>query len=206
MSGSLYKMVKNILFSRPLYLVALEVELPRVEFPNLNIQYTGVGKINASYSTTKNIQRYKPTVIINFGSAGSLDKNIAGLVSVKDVVQRDMDVRKLGFKLGETPFEEIPDLIPLKTLTASSEQSKCKSVSCSTGDNFVTDFPELKSDIVDMELYAIARVCFLENVPLIAWKYISDNADGNSSSDWKKNVRSGTTAFKSQVIEWIKGK
>ena len=55
-------MVPNNIFSRPLFLIALEVELPKVECPGLNIQYTGVGKINAAYCTLKNIYLYKPAL------------------------------------------------------------------------------------------------------------------------------------------------
>ena len=42
-----------------------------------------------------------------------------------------------------------------------------------------------------------------ENVPLMAWKFISDNADGNSSSDWKKNVQTGVAEFKSSILKTI---
>ena len=78
-----YTLDSDNIFSNPLFLVALEVELPKTEFPGLNIQYTGVGKINATYFALKAIKLYKPTIVINFGSAGSLDKNISGLDLVK---------------------------------------------------------------------------------------------------------------------------
>ena len=88
------------LLSNPLILVALEVELPINKFSEFNLKYTGVGKINAAMSTCINIQKYQPSCIINFGSAGSLDNTISGLVAVDKVYQRDMDVRGLGFELG----------------------------------------------------------------------------------------------------------
>ncbi len=198
-----YTLDSDNIFSNPLFLVALEVELPKTEFPALNIQYTGVGKINATYFALKAIKLYKPTIVINFGSAGSLNKNISGLVQVEEVFQRDMDVRKLGFRLGETPFEDFIDPLYVQDFAFSNKDPYFKRVSCSTGDNFVTEFPELSSDIVDMELYAIAKVCKYENLPLLAWKYISDGADGNSSRDWKKNVKIGVTEFKSKVLNFF---
>ena len=42
-------------------------------------------------------------------------------------------------------------------------------------------------DVVDMEAYAIAKVCKLENIQFKCFKYISDKADGNAENDWKKS-------------------
>ena len=51
------------------------------------------------------IKLYKPNQIINYGTAGSLKKNISGLIECTTFVQHDMDARGLlNFKLGEIPF------------------------------------------------------------------------------------------------------
>ena len=51
------------------------------ETPELNKFYhTGVGKINASIKLMELIKLYKPNQIINYGTAGSLKKNISGLI------------------------------------------------------------------------------------------------------------------------------
>jgi adenosylhomocysteine nucleosidase len=140
------------MYANPLFLVALEVELPSLDFPNLNIQYTGVGKVNATYHTMRGIRTYQPTVIINFGSAGAVASKICGLVQVTSVVQRDMDVRGLGFELGKTPFETGEDRFVLDDCAIIDNNQNGVKVSCSTGDNFVFEVPEVHSDIVDMEL------------------------------------------------------
>ena len=46
-----------------LFLIALEVELPASQFPQLNIQYTGVGKVNAAYKTMKSIGIILKTIL-----------------------------------------------------------------------------------------------------------------------------------------------
>ena len=51
------------------------------------IVLTGVGKVNAALSALKTIRERKPDLIINFGTAGSLEKNISGLVDCKYFVQ-----------------------------------------------------------------------------------------------------------------------
>jgi adenosylhomocysteine nucleosidase len=196
-------MEKLNLTANPIFLVALEVELPPSGFPNLNIQYTGVGKVNAAYHTMKSIQTYKPTMVINFGSAGAVRSDISGLVQVSRVIQRDMDVQGLGFELGQTPFEIGEDSFELEDCSKIDNNRDGIKVSCSTGDNFVSEEPKLTSDIVDMELYAIAKICSRESVPLFSWKYISDQADGNSPKDWESNVSRGVEAFKNIVLSQL---
>ena len=46
-----------------------------------------------------------------------------------------------------------------------------------------------------MEAYAIAKVCKLENIKFKCFKYISDNADDNASTDWNKNLALGAKSF-----------
>ena len=119
--------------------------------------------------------------IINYGTAGAVG-NISGLVEVTGYVDRDMDVRPLGFRLGQTPFEE-GIRIGRKGLVVGS------------GDSFVVGKPEIECDIVDMEAYAIARVCKKYDVEFRCFKYISDKADENAASDWNENIRKGNQLF-----------
>ena len=171
-----------------LLIIALKEELPRNLLPEFNIEYCGVGKINATYKALEIISQYEPKLIINFGTAGSLRKNLFGLHEVSHFFQRDMDARALGFKIGVTPFEERSVIDFGRT-----------GLSCSSGDNFVSSPPELKTDLVDMEAYAIAKVCVLKNVQFMCFKYVSDNADGSASKNWKANASLGATAFKDMV-------
>ena len=108
------------------------------------IFFSGVGKINAAATTEKIIQEHKPKLIINYGTAGSLDPSIKGLVKVTGFVDRDMDATPLNFKLGQTPMKKIS----VGILNVEQEirlllpaQNYC--------------------DIVDMEAYAIAK--FVKN-------------------------------------------
>lgn len=171
-----------------LLIIALKEELPRNLLPEFNIEYCGVGKINATYKTLEIISKYEPKLIINFGTAGSLRKNLFGLHEVSHFFQRDMDARALGFKIGVTPFEERSVIDFGRT-----------GLSCSSGDNFVSSPPELKTDLVDMEAYAIAKVCVLKKVQFMCFKYVSDNADESASKNWKANASLGATAFKDMV-------
>ena len=171
-----------------LLIIALKEELPRSLLPEFNIEYCGVGKINATYKALEIISKYEPKLIINFGTAGSLRKNLFGLHEVSHFFQRDMDATALGFKIGVTPFEERSVIDFGRT-----------GLSCSSGDNFVSSPPELKTDLVDMEAYAIAKVCVLKKVQFMCFKYVSDNADESASKNWKANASLGATAFKDMI-------
>jgi Nucleoside phosphorylase len=169
---------------RMLILVAIEDELKRSKLPDHQIEYIGVGKVNAVLNTLNAIKKYSPKQIINFGTAGSLDEKIKGLVEVSSFFQRDMDASPLGFEVGQTPFEEDIEI------TFGRE-----GVTCGTGDKFVTSTPTLKTDIVDMEAYAIAKVCKLKNIDFRCFKFISDNADNEAKDDWVDNVSLGAKLF-----------
>ena len=167
-----------------LILVAVEEELSIKDLPEFQIYYTGVGKINASIRTLEIIRDYSPTQVINYGTAGSLNKKLKGLVEVTQFFQRDMDATPLGFKIGQTPYDEIEEINFGST-----------GYSCGTGDSFVTQTPKLKTDLVDMEAYAIAKICYLKDIKFKCFKYISDNADEGANNDWIKNVSIGKKLF-----------
>ena len=155
---------------------------------NTEVYFTGVGKVNAAATTAQILQEHKPKLVINYGTAGSLNPNIKGLVKVTGFVDRDMDVRPLNFKLGQTPYE--------KDIMLGTEE-----VVCGTGDTFATSKPKIDCDIVDMEAYAIAKICKKHKVKFLCYKYISDSADSNASSDWEKNVAKGCKLFKEEVLD-----
>ena len=145
-----------------------------------SIYMSGCGKVNATIATMEAIDS-GATRIINYGTAGAVG-DISGLVEVTGYVDRDMDVRPLGFRLGQTPFEE-GILIGRKGLVVGS------------GDSFAIGKPEIECDIVDMEAYAIARVCKKYDVEFKCFKYISDKADENAASDWRENIKKGNKLF-----------
>ncbi len=168
-----------------IFVAALKEETPNLDF----FYYTGVGKINATYNLTKIINKYKPTEIINFGSAGTLNRKLNGLIECTKFYQRDMDVTALmSLKIGQTPYDNINEII-------NSENG----YSCGSGDNFVTGKVPLNTDVVDMEAYALAKVCKLENINFRCFKFISDNADENASKDWVKNNEKGAELFKHKL-------
>ena len=173
-----------------LIVVALEDELPTQLVAGWNVLYTGVGKVNAAIAATEAVLETRPIHLINYGTAGALNPSITGLNRVNHIVQRDMDVRPLGFELGHTPFD-----------TTGHIDLGGPGVSLGTGDHFVTTPPELVTDIVDMEAYALAKVARLFSIHFQCWKYISDNANDDAADHWAENVAKGARAFVDEVIQ-----
>ncbi len=174
---------------RILVLTAINSELSRTRAPEgVEVIYTGVGKINATSATTLALLARRPSLVINYGTAGKINGKLRGLVEVAQVIQRDMIAEPLS-RRGSTPFS--PELDRLS--------SQFDGVVCGTGDSFVTTVDpwliENKVDIVDMELFAIAHVCQRHSVPWRALKYITDDANDLAAEHWTANMAEGQDLF-----------
>lgn len=131
-------------------------------------------------------------LIINYGTAGALNKELIGELSLVGLVrQRDMDARPIS-DLGVTPFEQTP-------FAGDIVLNKNGGAVLSTGDNFVMEEPDLGSDLVDMEGYAVAKVAGLYSKQIRVLKYGSDFADENALENWSKNCSDGQTLF----LDWL---
>jgi len=172
------------------------------------IIYTGVGKVNATghlterlHSSHLNCLPPMPKLVINYGTAGSRELPIGELVDCTKFIQRDMDVTGLGFMKGQTPFEqEVPIILDYDHVKFNPIGKKLR---CGTGDNFVQDSMGSYSDVYDMEAYALAKVCFVYDVPFISFKYITDNVDEHSAGDWEENCSNGITEFKERILSQL---
>lgn len=172
-----------------LIVMALEAEAQGLfRSRGADVLFTGVGKVNAAYQLTRRlgVERglgNKP-LVVNLGTAGSRHFKRGSVVACRRFVQRDMDVTGLGFALGHTPFEnavpaelEFPEYFPALPHAV-----------CGTGDRFEAHAEALLWDVIDMEAYALAKVCFLEGLPFACAKFITDGADGSAGSDWQANL------------------
>ena len=183
-----------------LIVCALEVET-QGQLEDYNVLYTGVGKVNATYTLTTHFGKYGSYIpydlVINYGTAGSRKIKKKTLVDCTKFVQRDMDVTGLGFMRGETPFEKEP---PLMLESKSDFNPIGRNATCGTGDCFVEDKSQYYGEVVDMEAYALAKVCYNYDIPFISFKYITDGADEQAHEDWEANLADGIQEFKSQVL------
>jgi adenosylhomocysteine nucleosidase len=180
---------------RIIVVMALRVESSGVfEAAGVPVLYCGVGKVNAAIALTQELSRYghhgqDMPLVVNFGSAGSRWHASGTLVACHEFVQRDMDVRGLGFALGVTPYDEAPTRLsfdPLFQLPAAI---------CGSGDSFATEDIDVDCAVVDMEAYALAKVCWHENARFACVKYVTDGADASAAHDWQRNVHKAAEEF-----------
>jgi len=176
--------------------MALESESQGVfEAAGVAVLYCGVGKVNAAIRLTRELVRAQnagciPPLVVNFGTAGSRGHAPGAFVACHEFFQRDMDVRGLGFAPGVTPFESTPALLRFDACFAD-----LPAATCGTGDSFATGSWEGSYSVVDMEAYALAKVCLAMDVPFACAKYITDGADHSAASDWRDNVHKAADGF-----------
>ena len=159
------------------------------------VLYCGVGKVNAANALTRELRRYAhaaqpPPLVLNFGSAGSRVHATGSLVACHEFAQRDMDVSGLGFALGVTPYDEAPAV-----LTFEPRFAHLTTAVCGSGDSFATGASAVECAVVDMEAYALAKVCWLENAPFACAKYVTDGADHAAADHWRNNVHKAAEDF-----------
>jgi adenosylhomocysteine nucleosidase len=155
------------------------------------VVHTGIGKINACIKLYEAILQYQPDLVVNYGTAGGL-KDLVGLHKVAHFVQADMDVRALDFPRGVTPLSN--EKLPIK-----------QGLVLGTSDSFITNADKqleglgVEIDLVDMEAYALMKVCQHHGVKFEAYKFISDSANEEAGSQWQKQVKSGTQLFADMI-------
>jgi len=162
----------------------------------------GMGKVNAGICAQTLISDFGVDCVINTGVAGSLtnDLDIGDIVVSTEAVQHDFDVSPIGFKRGEIPYTGLisfPADDNLRQIAVSTIEESYSDVNvlegriCS-GDQFInTD--EQKARIIkqfgglccEMEGGAIAQACYLNHVPYVIIRAISDKFDGSNQIDYE---------------------
>ncbi|RMZ60152.1 nucleosidase [Chryseobacterium nematophagum] len=173
-----------------LFVFALDSEAGKV-FENHNTLITGIGKVNAAIELSRKIHLNKPKLLVNLGSAGSKNFNKGEVVCCTQFIQRDMDVRGLGFNLYETPLSGIPPI-----LKYGLKKEGLKEGVCGSGDSFEMNHSETDYNVVDMEAYPLALIAMKEKIPFLCLKYISDDAGSDAADDWSVQVHLASEAFR----------
>ena len=168
------------------------------------VSLCGVGKVNAARMTQIMIDKYSPEFIINSGVAGGIsDKvKIGDIVIGQRLVQHDFDLTAFGREKGEISnrvgkFINSNDDLVVKAYITLTNDKELNGVigTIASGDIFVTA-PDMskkinskfEADCCEMEGAAIAQVCFLDNVPFIVVRSISDAPNDNNKVDYESFV------------------
>jgi adenosylhomocysteine nucleosidase len=187
--------------AKPLIVMALPQESGgRLEAAGAELLFTGVGKVNAAATLARRLAELRcagtPALrVLNLGTAGSRTIAAHTLVACNRFIQRDMDVSGMGLARGVTPFDPTPPMLEFPPVFTHLPQ-----LTCSTADSFATHRHALDGDVVDMEAFALARVCVAERVDFACAKYITDGADSESAAHWTAALDAAARSFASLYI------
>jgi adenosylhomocysteine nucleosidase len=162
---------------------------------------SGIGKVNAAVCTQLLVDEFQVDCVINTGIAGSLnaDINIGDIVISSDVVHHDMDAVNFGYPLGQIPQMEVFSFEADSEL-ADAAEAVCHQVNPEvavfrgrvvSGDQFIAE-KSVKERIIanfggyctEMEGAAIAQTAYLNEIPFVILRAISDKADDSATMDY----------------------
>jgi predicted cupin superfamily sugar epimerase len=174
-----------------LIVYAVNEEKVDVSMPGCRFHYckTGVGKVGAAIAVQSSILKYHPDVVVNIGTAGSVQFNVGSIHMCNVFVDRDMDKLKAFGVPSVEDFSSDIESIPF------FNNWQFDSI-CNTGDSFLTK-AEGRGDVFDMESFAVARVCRYHQIPFVAVKYVTDKIGENSIKHWEDKLAEAQAALQS---------
>lgn len=162
---------------------------------------SGIGKVNAGICTQILADVFQVNAVINTGIAGSLkaEINIGDIVLSTDTMQHDVDAREFGYEIGQVPRMDTRTFSADDRLRETALQV-CRKVNpeiqvfegrVASGDQFVAD-KETKEKIIantqayctEMEGAAIGQAAYLNGIPYLVIRAISDKADDSAHMDY----------------------
>ena len=166
--------MKLLLIMKILLVYAIPEEKIEINIPNAEVIYveTGMGKVNASMRLMRAICEYHPDMVINAGSAGTLNHKVGDIIVCNRFIDRDLRKVTIDGVISEIEFEKFANF------------SNSIWGTCNTGDSFITEGNDIEGNVIDMEAYAEADVCREMGIPFVSVKYVTDIVGQNSSQEW----------------------
>ncbi len=170
---------------------ALPEEMPDfTASESVRVITTRVGKANAAYKLTKNIVDFKPDIVVNAGTSGTVKWNVGDIVVARRFYDRDLAPLTIEGVVSEI---EVGEALHIPSIIENREAFGDFTVN--TGDDFVTDLSNVAGDVIDMEGFAQAMVCKEENIPFVSVKYITDIIGQNSVKVWNEKLADAREAL-----------
>ncbi len=199
----------------------VNVQIGKIEQKEVVVVKSGVGKVNAARVTQILIDKLNVKSIINIGSAGALNPflNIGDIVIGEKLIQHDFDITAFDHDkgyitgVGDYIYSNIELIEKFKKVANNLKEKdyKIKTGIIATGDIFCTDiemknkiYSKFDADCVEMEGAAIAQVCYLDKIPFIVIRSISDSPNGNNEIDFDKYVELASKRCANILKEFLK--
>ncbi len=178
---------------------------------------SGIGKVNAALCVQILADEFHVTHVINTGVAGSLNAalDIGDILISKDAIHHDMDVTIFGYQLGEVPQMGTREFTADERLIALAKAS-CEKVNPDvhaivgrvvSGDQFISSkevkeklINNFQGDCAEMEGASIAHGAYLNGIPFVIIRAISDKADDSAEMDYPSFERAAA-AHSAALVE-----
>lgn len=164
---------------------------------------SGIGKVNAAICSQILADRYHVSGIINTGIAGSLrnEINIGDIVLSEDTLQHDMDATGFGYQVGQIPQMDVSVFKGDAEMIAAAKECCEKEIPeigvhvgrVVSGDQFISDKAKkawltetFGGYCAEMEGAAIAQTAYLNQIPFLIIRAISDKADDSAEMDYEE--------------------
>jgi len=181
----------------------------------------GIGKVNAAITTSKLIEHFDVSTIVNIGVAGGQKGvNHKDVVISTEVLYHDVDVTAFGSKYvhGQVPgldatFQADQTLLDITIDILNTHSIPFHVGKIASGDQFVTaketihEVNNIYPDIyaIEMEAAAIAHTASIYGIPFIIYRSISDILDDESQdTDFEKFVEEASNNASTVLQELIK--
>lgn len=160
---------------------------------------SGIGKVNAGICVQILADRFQVSGIVNTGIAGSLNAqiDIGDVVLSTDAVQHDMDLSAWGYAVGQIPHAGV-FAFPADEKLRKIAKEYCLKVNPDTkvfegrvvtGDQFISDkgkkqwlIDTFQGFCTEMEGGAIAQAAYMNHIPYLIIRVISDKADDSADT------------------------
>ena len=183
------------------------------------IVQSGIGKVNAGICVQILVDTFEITTVINTGVAGSLNNkaNIGDIIISSESQEHDMDVTALGYEPGIIPQMK-ESVFKADAKIAELAVEVCKEVNHDinvltgkvvSGDQFISSKEQKEKlinvfhgDCAEMEGAAIAHAAYLNNIPYLVIRAISDKADGSAQMDYP-TFEKAAAAHSAKLVEHL---
>lgn len=183
------------------------------------IVQSGIGKVNAGICVQILVDTFEITTVINTGVAGSLNNkaNIGDIIISSESQEHDMDVTALGYEPGiipqmkESVFKADAKIAELavEVCTEVNPDINVLTGKVVSGDQFISSKEQKEKlinvfhgDCAEMEGAAIAHAAYLNNIPYLVIRAISDKADGSAQMDYP-TFEKAAAAHSAKLVEHL---
>ncbi|MDD3393177.1 MAG: 5'-methylthioadenosine/adenosylhomocysteine nucleosidase [Anaerotignum sp.] len=183
--------------------VGLTFYIGRYKGNSIILVRSGIGKVNAAICAQAMIDHFGVDYILMLGVAGALAEglNIGDIVISTDAVQHDMDTSALGDPIGTIPrmaesyFKADEELVRLAMASAAEIADGYRVITgrIASGDQFICTKEgksKIRKDVqgtcAEMEGAAIAHACWLNRIPFLIVRAISDGAGEEANLSFEK--------------------